>query len=43
MLRFLNVIMYPHRSDFMDIVAEYIDFSENMELWEGVERMSGLG
>ena len=43
----MNVIMYPHRSDFMDIVGEYIDFSENKELWEGVKegvkRMSGLG
>ena len=28
---------------FMDIVEEYIDFSENKELWEGVKRMSGLG
>lgn len=43
LLRFLNAIMYPHREDFMDTVSEYIDFSENEELWKEVKHMSGLG
>ena len=43
LLRFLNAIMYPHRDDFMDTVSEYIDFSENEELWRETNRMSGLG
>ena len=41
LLRFLNAIMYPHRDDFT--VSEYIDFSENEELWKETNRMSGLG
>ena len=43
LLRFLNAIMYPHRDDFMDTISEYIDFSENEELWRETKRMSGLG
>lgn len=43
LLRFLNAIMYLHRDDFMDTVSEYIDFSENEELWKETNRMSGLG
>ena len=43
LLRFLNAIMYPHREDFMDTISEYIDFSENEELWKEAEHMSGLG
>ena len=42
-LRFLNMLMYPHRKDFMKVMSEYIDFSENKELWEEVARMNGLG
>lgn len=43
LLRFLNVIMYPHRENFMDTISEYIDFSENEELWKEAEHMTGLG
>lgn len=43
LLRFLNAVMYPHKSDFMQTVSEYIDFSGNKELWEEVKRMGGLG
>lgn len=43
LLRFLNAIMYPHREDFMDTMSEYIDFSDNEDLWKEVEHMSGLG
>ena len=42
-MRFLNAVMYPHKSDFMQTVSEYIDFSGNKELWEEVKRMGGLG
>ena len=41
--RFLNTIMYPHREDFMQIVSEYVDFSENEELWKEVTQVDGLG
>ena len=43
LLRFLNAIMYPHRDDFMDTMSEYIDFSENEELWKEEKYMDGLG
>lgn len=43
LLRFLNAIMYPHKGDFRATVSEYIDFSENEELWKAAERMDGLG
>lgn len=43
LLRFLNAVMYPHKKDFMDTISEYIDFSNNEELWKGAERMEGLG
>ena len=43
LLRFLNTIMYPHREDFMEIVSDYIDFSENEELWKEEPRMFSLG
>ncbi len=43
LLHFLNAIMYPHKEDFMDTVSEYIDFSENEELWKEVKHMGGLG
>ena len=43
LFRFLNAIMYPHTETFMDTMSEYIDFSENEELWKEVTHMSGLG
>lgn len=43
LLRFLNVIMYPHRDNFMATVTDYIDFSENRELWKEAEKVDGLG
>lgn len=43
LLRFLNAIMYPHKEDFMETISEYIDFSNNEELWKGAGRMDGLG
>ena len=43
LLRFLNAIMYPHRENFMETIADYIDFSENEELRLEVSNMSGLG
>ena len=43
LLRFLNVLMYPHKEDFMDVMKEYIDFSDNEELWKEVTDMGGLG
>ncbi|MCI9421600.1 MAG: hypothetical protein HFG81_02650 [Dorea sp.] len=39
LLRFLNAIMYPHKEDFMATVSEYIDFSENEELWKEAAHM----
>lgn len=39
LLRFLNAIMYPHKEDFMATVSEYIDFSENEELWKEAAQM----
>lgn len=26
--------MYPHKTDFIKTVSEYIDFSETEELWK---------
>ncbi len=43
LFRFLNAIMYPHTETFMDTMNEYIDFSDNEELWKEVTHMSGLG
>ena len=43
LLRFLNAIMYPHRGDFMATISDYIDFSENEELWKEENIMDGLG
>lgn len=43
LLRFLNAIMYPHQHNFMETISEYIDYSDNEELWKGAERMEGLG
>lgn len=35
--------MYPPKKDFMDTISEYIDFSDNEELWAEGKRMDGLG
>lgn len=43
LLHFLNAVMYPHREDFIETVSDYIDFSENEELWKEAPRMTGLG
>lgn len=43
LLRFLNAIMYPHSGEFMDTISEYIDFSENEELWKEGSHMFSLG
>ena len=43
LLRFLNTIMYPHGEDFMEIVSDYIDFSQNSELSEEVKKVMGIG
>ncbi|MEZ3434422.1 MAG: hypothetical protein K1W34_07340 [Lachnospiraceae bacterium] len=43
LLRFLNILMYPHKNDFMDTVKEYIDFSNNEELWKENDGMIGFG
>ena len=43
LLRFLNAIMYPHQKGFMETVSEYIDFSENEELWKEGSNMFSLG
>lgn len=43
LLRFLNVLMYPRKADFMDVMRNYIDFSENEELWREVKEVRGLG
>ncbi len=43
LLHFLNAIMYPHDEGFMDTISEYIDFSENEELWKEGSRMFSLG
>ena len=43
LLRFLNTIMYPHRDDFMEVVSDYIDFSQNRELSKEVKKVMGIG
>ena len=35
--------MYPHSGEFMDTISEYIDFSENEELWKEGSHMFSLG
>ncbi|MCH5339749.1 MAG: hypothetical protein J1E03_13280, partial [Acetatifactor sp.] len=42
LLHFLNTIMYPHREDFIEELSDYIDFSENEELWKEKPRMFSL-
>ena len=43
LLRFLNVLMYPHKDNFMNTMKEYIDFSNNQELWREGDGMIGFG
>ena len=38
----MNAVMYPHREDFMETISDYIDFSENEELWREEPRMFSL-
>lgn len=38
-----NALMYPHKDNFMDVMKEYIDFSDNEELWKEAANMGGLG
>ncbi len=40
-LRLSHAIMYPHKLDFLDTIKQYIDFSENEQLWDEVKRLSG--
>ena len=42
-LKFSHAIMYPHKPDFLDTVKQYIDFSENEQLWKEVNKVTGLG
>lgn len=39
----LRLAFQARRNDFMVTITEYIDFSENGELWKEAERMDGLG
>lgn len=43
LLHFLNTLMYPHKEDFIETIQEYIDFSDNEELWKEAPSMTGLG
>lgn len=43
LLNFLNAVMYPHKEDFIETISDYIDFSENEELWKEAPHMTGLG
>ena len=43
LLRFLNTIMYPHGDNFMEVVSDYIDFSQSRELSEEVKKVMGIG
>ena len=43
LLHFLNAVMYPHKEDFIETISDYIDFSENEELWKEAPHMTGLG
>ena len=42
LFRFLNLIMYPHKDDFMANMSEYIDYSDNEELWKEVTDVSTI-
>ncbi len=43
LLRFLNLMMYPHKADFLEKAGEFIDFSNNEELWKEASNVKGLG
>ena len=43
LFNFLNALMYPHKEDFIQVISDYIDFSENEELWKESPHMTGLG
>lgn len=43
LLKFLNTVFYPRQEKFMDVISEYIDFSQNEKLKEEVCRVGGLG
>lgn len=42
LFRFLNAIIYPHKEDFMSTISEYIDYSDNEELWKEVTDLSTI-
>lgn len=42
LLHFLNLLMYPHSEDFIENMSDYIDFSDNEELWKEAPRMFSL-
>jgi hypothetical protein len=42
LFRFLNAIMYPHGENFMSTISEYIDYSDNEELWKEVTELSSI-
>ena len=42
LFRFLILIMYPHMVDFMANMSEYIDYSDNEELWKEVTDVSTI-
>lgn len=42
LLQFLNLLMYPHNEDFIEKMSDYIDFSDNEELWKETPRMFSL-
>ena len=42
LLHFLNLLMYPHKEDFIEKISYYIDFSDNEELWKEAPHMFSL-
>lgn len=42
LLHFLNLLMYPHSEDFIEKMSDYIDFSDNEELWKEAPHMFSL-
>ncbi len=42
-LRFLNAVMNPGSGERLNIVKDYVDFSQNEELWKEIDNMQGLG
>lgn len=42
LLHFLNLLMYPHKEDFIEKISDYIDFSGNEELWKEAPHMFSL-